>query len=89
MWLDESLGVSGLHHLQPASLYRGRSKVQKDAFEAGRLLNSQRCWACLGTTWRHRKPRAYAIPQWPSIIYKGKLGLQPLRGKQFCGSQEP
>lgn len=26
---------------------------------------------------------------WPSVIFKGKVGLQPLRVKQFSGTQEP
>lgn len=50
MWLDESLGVSGLRHFQLASLDSGRSKVQENALGAGRLMNGQRCWPCLGTT---------------------------------------
>lgn len=85
MWPDESLGVSGLRHFQLASLYWGRSKVQENAFGAGRLMNRQRCWPCLGTTQSHRKPRAFAVPTGPQSFTRGSCGFSPLELSSSLG----
>lgn len=78
LWLDESLGVSGLRHFQLASLYWGRSKVQENAFGARRLMSSQRCWPCLRTIWSHRKPREFVVPSGPQSFTRGSWGFSPL-----------
>lgn len=85
MWLDESLGVSGLRHFRLASLYWGRSKVQENAFGAGRLVSSQRCWPCLGTARSHRKPRAFAVPTGPQSFSRGRWGFSPLELSSSLG----
>lgn len=90
-YVDESLGVPRLHHFQLAFLYFGEGqKCKKMLSGTGRLPSSQRCWVRLGTAWSHREPREFAVPDGPQtwlLVYKEKLGLWSLRGKQFSGSQ--
>lgn len=85
MWLDESLGGLWAPSFPAGFLVLGKVKSARKCFWSRKADEQPEMLALPGDNLEPQKAQGICCPHWPSIIYKGKLGLQPLRGKQFSG----